>query len=175
MFFGFASAGERGPYVKSSCEKIGPEGATCNECFTGSTLYQGQYIGNLFLDFTADSEQVAIFADKPSVISTRYIQNGFLWAESKDMWELNSKVFTAASPTRGAYVPLEPGQTVSKFVRSKPDTGLSFVSGPQGGGSRDIPSFLLRYETVYYTKSSNFLESKTKLTCVTYYSNWCGD
>jgi len=174
---GLASASEdRANYVKTSCEKFGAEGAVCNECFAGPTLYQGQFLGNQFLDFTASSnEQVAILANSPGNISTSYIQKGFVWAESKDMWEWDSKVFTAASPTRGAYVPLEPGQTISKFVRSKPDTSLSFDSGPRGGGSRDIPSFLLKYKTIFYTKASNFLEPKSNLSCSFFYSNWCGD
>lgn len=162
-------------YPEVSCSTYGGAAASCNQCFHGDTLYQGFYVTDLFDDFTAGTSQTAIFANNPGTVSTEYLQSGFSWTESFAMWRLNSALFTAFSPTRGWYIPLQPGETASAYVQSVPGTGLQFVSGPVGSGDRNQPTFKLTYDTVFYTKATNFATQESHKECVFYYSNWCGD
>lgn len=91
------------------------------------------------------------------------------------VWTLNSDLFSSFSATRGWYIALQPNQVASAYVKSAPGTGLQFVSGPSSGGSRDIPSFKLTYDTIYYTKATGFATPESHKECVFYKSNWCGD
>ncbi|MDD2745413.1 MAG: hypothetical protein PHU93_02645, partial [Candidatus Gracilibacteria bacterium] len=167
----FASTG----YPEVSCSAFGASANSCNQCFEGGTLYQGQYVTNMFDDFTAGNQQTAIFANNPGSVRTEYVQNGFTWSESASMWTLNSNLFSSFSATRGWYIALQPNQVASAYISSAPGTGLQFISGPSSGGSRDIPSFKLTYDTTYYTKATGFVTPESHKECVFYKSNWCGD
>jgi hypothetical protein len=162
-------------YPEVSCSNFGAAANSCNQCFEGGTLYQGQYVTNLYDDFTAGNQQTLILANTPGSITTEYVQSGFAWSESASMWTLNASLFTNFSQTRGWYAFMQPNQTARAYVQSAPGTGLQFVSGPTSGGSRDIPSFKLTFDTTYFTKATNFVTPESHKECVFYKSNWCGD
>lgn len=162
-------------YKKVACSIYGGAANSCDGCFYGGTLYQGQHVANLHNDFFNGSDATAIFSNTPGFVRTEYVQSGFSWTESPNMWILDSTLFSSSSETRGPYLALSPNQVAKSYIKSKPGTGLEFISGPPYGGSRDIPSFKLIFGTTYYTKQSNFTSARSQNACIFFQSNWCGD
>ena len=162
-------------YTEVACSAYGSSANSCQQCFDGGTIYQGQYRSGFYDDFTnVGSERSIIFANNPGTVSTDILQDGFKWSVANDMWALNSALFTGISKTRGLYIPLEPGQTAAHYIYSKPNTGIAFTGGPASGGSRDLPSFKLTYSSIFYD-GPGFNTQNTHNECVFIKSNWCGD